>query len=123
MRSAVRPLEALRLLWTIGTGFGALRALYLLRQVWLDDSAIRQVRPPRADFLRVHTRGEVWDQAVLTVKIAALFLAGVASLTVDSFWPVIGICVSVALLIYLQEVKLARRRRIFRTLRLNREAR
>jgi hypothetical protein len=115
-------LEALRVVWTVSTGIGALIMLYLLREVWIDDHAIGQVRPPRADFLRVHTRGEVWDQAILTIKALLLFLAGVLAITLDGPWPIPPIVLSAGLLVLLGVFKFQRRRRIFRTLRLNREA-
>lgn len=116
-------LDLLRWAWTIGTGLGTMVMLYLLREVSIDDQAISQVRPPRADFLRVHTRGEVWDQSVLTAAVAMLFLAGLLALTVDNIWPIPPLLLSAALLVFLGLLKLSRRRRIFATLRLNRKAR
>lgn len=109
-------------MWTVATGVGTIIQLYLLHEVWIDDRAIMQVRPPRSDFLRVHTRGEVWDQSLLTAKMVALFIAGVLAYTVDTFWPIIPIVFSAGLLVLLSFSKFQRRRRIFRTLRLNRQA-
>lgn len=118
----VTVLEALRIGWTIATGLGLAVMLYLLREVWLDDQAIKQVRPPRADFLRMNTSGEVWDHALLAAKMFSLFLAGILAFTVDTFWPILPIVFSAFLLVVLGFSKWQRRRRIFRTLRLNREA-
>lgn len=119
--TSLEILTALRLIWTIGTGIGTVVMLVLLREVWIDDQAIHQVRPPRTDFLRIHTRGEVWDQAVLTIKVALLFMAGLLAITVDSFWPIPPIVLSAGLLVLLGLVRIRRRRRIFRTLRLSRQ--
>jgi hypothetical protein len=116
-------LEVLRLVWTIGTGIGTLIQLYLFREVVIDDRAISQVRPPRADFLRVHTRGEIWDQAILTLAVFVLFLAGVLAYVELGMWAIPLLVASAASLVSLGILKLSRRRRIFRTLRLNRKAR
>jgi hypothetical protein len=96
--------------------------LYLLWESWIDDRAITQVRPPKTDFLRVHTRGDVWDQAVLTIAVGALFVAGLMAILGVTFVAIPLLVLSAASLVYLGILKLFRRRRIFRTLRMNRMA-
>jgi hypothetical protein len=99
--------------------------LALLREVRLDAWAISQIRRPGTDVLRQITIGEVQDQTIRLIAIASLFFAGALSyfsVTYVGFAPVvIGLlCLSAAAQIWLGVVKIMRRRRIMRTLKLNR---
>jgi hypothetical protein len=121
-RLHVTGIDALRVIWTLATGIGTILMLVLLREAWLDRWAIRQVRRPGTDVLRLQTEGEVWDQAVLTLTLLSLFLTAVASyigLGTALGIPLLVVCASG--LVTLGVMKVRRRRRVFRQLRLNRK--
>lgn len=115
-------------------GFGIV--YWLGREARRDDWALSQAVNPRLSFLRQHTQGEVTDTTVLTWAVLALVLAvsaafgaGVAALMGNG--PValallvgceVALVVGVVLLVALGVMRLQRRRAIFRTVRLNREA-
>jgi hypothetical protein len=119
----VTPLEVLRAVWTIGTGLGTLVMLALLREVLIDNWAISQITRPSTSVLRMTTRGEVDDQIIRLVAVASLFLAGLMTYAGQSTVVIALLCISAAAQVALGTVKLQRRRRLLRTLRLNRKAR
>lgn len=118
-------------------GLAGLGIVYWLRrEARRDDWALSQAVNPRLSFLRQHTQGEVIDTTVLTWAVAALVLAvsaafgaGVTSLMGNGPAALVllvgcevALVVGVVLLVALGVMRLQRRRAIFKTVRLNREA-
>lgn len=113
--------EQFRLIWTVLGALGTILFLILAREARLDHVALTQVRPPRLDFLRMHTRGELQDVAMLTLVIGCMAGAGAASMMGVPLVAVALLVISECLLVALGFVKLMRRRAIFRSLRLSRK--
>jgi uncharacterized integral membrane protein len=135
--------DQLRAVWTfvgaIGTSAGivCMAVVYWLhREAQRDDWALSQVTNPRLNFLRMHTQGEVadtslfaWAVLALVLAVSAAFGAGVASILgsgqaalVLLLALVLALVAGVVLLVVLGVKRLQRRRSIFRTIRVNREA-
>lgn len=128
----VQRLETVRVVWTVGTGFGLATMLMLLREVMLDDRAIRQVSRPGIAVLQMTTRGEIVDQCIRTVSVGSMFLAGLASLLDEQprgrrsrsgVATLLLLMCSAASQVFLATVKLQRRRSMIKAIRLNRMAR
>lgn len=117
-RSDMTPTDAIRWMWTFLTGWGVLFALYNVREVLIDHWAVSQIRRRPVDILRMHTRGEVWDHALILLALAADFVAGICALAGQSLWALSALILSAVALIVLSFMQTQRRRKIFRAIRL-----
>lgn len=136
--------DALRVVWTLmgalGTSAGivCLGVIYWLhREALRDDWALTQVSGPRLNFLRLHTQGEVadtllfcWAVLALVLAVSAAFGAGIASILGSNQGALVLLVgcevllvLGIGLLVVLGVKRLQQRRSIFRTIRLNKEAR
>ena len=123
MPRLVSLLEIVRAVWTVSAGIGTLLMLWLLRETMQDNWAIEQIRRPGTDVLRLQTRGEVTDQAMLTLAVASMCLAGgIAYIGLPELAAPL-LVLTAAALVALGFIKLARRRRMFRSVRFNKQAR
>lgn len=112
------PTDAIRWVWTFLTGWGVLFALNNVREVLIDHWAVSQVRTRPVDVLRLQTRGEVWNHALIFAALAADFVAGVCALTGFALGALTALIASAVALIVLSFTQTSRRRRIFRAIRL-----
>lgn len=114
----VTPTDVIRWTWTFLTGWGVVFALYNVREVLIDHWAVSQIRTRPVDVLRMQTRGEVWNHALILAALAADFVAGVFALAGQSAGALIALILSAVALIQLSFMETNRRRRIFRAIRL-----
>lgn len=111
---------ALRWSWTIFTGFGLVFALWNLREVLIDNVVSSASKRPGVDLLKLQTRGEVWNHALISVILVAHFLAGISALVAWSLGALSFLLLSAAAAVALSLTQTRRRQRIFRHLRLRR---
>lgn len=116
-------LDALRLVWMVGTGVGTLIMLYLLREVVADVEAIEALDRPGLALARDLSQGEVTDQTIRLFAVGTLFIAGVSSYARLPELTVVLLLVSALAQVALAVVKVTRRRRVFRDIRLLRRSR
>src|SRR3954469_22169169 len=111
------PIDIVRWIWTLLTGWGVLFAIYNVREVLIDQWAVNQIRTRPADVLRLQTRAEVWSQVLILVALAADFIAGVTALAGQTGDALIALISSVVALIALSFSQTNQRQRIFRAIR------
>jgi hypothetical protein len=116
----VTPTDAIRWTWTMLTAWGVLFALWNLREVLIDHWAISQVQHRPVAVLKLQTRGEVWNHALILVALASDCIAGVFALAGVSIGALVALIVSAIALIVLSFTQTQRRRHIFNAIRLRR---
>lgn len=114
-------IDQLRALWTVGTLFGSVVMFILTREAIRDEDAVRLLERPGTEVLRLYLRGEVWDHALLTLALLALFLAGVLSYLGLSAVVIPLLVLAAGLLVFLGVMKSDRRRRMFGSVKRDRK--
>jgi len=111
-------IQVLRAIWTAGFGVGTVAMLLLLRESLIDAWALSQNPRDGIALYWLTTEGEVWDPALLSMSMAAFFLAGVMSYTAQAAVVIPLLIIGGLPLVTLGILKHVRRRRVFTQLRM-----
>lgn len=112
--------DVIRWGWTLAYGFGAVFALWNLREVLIDNWAVSEIPMEEADVLRLQSRGAVWDHTLILAALLANALAGVCSVIGFGLGALIALFLGAVPLIVLSFTQTQRRRRVFHELRQRR---